>query len=74
MISSRNPLCPFLCGATRFAADFYLYMLARWDLDRDGLLAKRPKLAAFMAAMRAHPAVDPGLAGQRSPADTEASG
>jgi glutathione S-transferase len=70
----EETLCPFLCGATPFAADFYLYMLARWDLDRDGLLAKRPKLAAFMAAMRAQPAVDPVLAAQRRPADTQSSG
>ena len=69
----EETLCPFLCGTTPFAADFYLYMLARWDLDRDGLLAQRPKLAAFMAAMRAHPAVDPVLAAQRRPADTQAS-
>ena len=70
----EETLCPFLCGATPFAADFYLYMLARWDFDRDGLLAKRPKLAAFMAVMRAHPAVDPVLAAQRRPADTKVSG
>ena len=55
-------LCPFLCGATPFAADFYLYMLARWDLDSNVLLDKRPKLAAFMAAMRAYPMVDRVLA------------
>ena len=70
----EETLCPFLCGAKPLAADFYLYMLARWDLDRDGLLRKRPKLAAFMAAMRVHPAVDPVLAAQRRPADTQATG
>ena len=70
----EETLCPFLCGAKPFAADFYLYMLARWDLDRDGLLGKRPKLAALMAAMRVHPAVDPVLAAQRRPVDTQATG
>ena len=70
----KETLCPFLCGATLFAADFYLYMLTRWDLDSNVLLDKWPKLASFMAAMRAHPAVDPVLAAQRRPADTQASG
>ena len=69
----EETLCRFLCGATPFAADFYLYMLARWDLDRDGLLAQRPKLAAFMAAMRAHPAVYQVLSKQCRPANTPAS-
>ncbi len=61
----EKTLCPFLCGAKPFAADFYLYMLARWDFDRDNLLAKRPKLATFMKVMRADPAVDPVIAAQR---------
>lgn len=70
----EETLCPFLCGETPFAADFYLYMLAHWDLDRDRLLATRPKLAAFMSAMRAHPAFDPVIAAQRRPAATQSGG
>ena len=70
----EESLCLFLCGATPFAADFYLYMLARWDLDSNFLLDKRPKLAAFMAAMWAHPAVDRVLAKQCRPCNTLASG
>ena len=49
-------------------------MLARWDLDSIVCLINEQKLAAFMAAMRAHPAVDRVLAKQRRPADTPASG
>ena len=58
----EQTLCLFLCGETPFAADFYLYTLAHWDLERDRLLATRLKLAAFMSAMRAHHAVDPVIA------------
>ena len=70
----EETLCPFLCGATPFAAYFYLYKLARWDLDSNVLLDKRPKLAAFMAAMRAHPAVDLVLPKQCRPSNTPAGG
>ena len=61
----EETLCPFLCGKEPFAVDFYLYMLTRWDLERDVMLSKRPKLAIFMEAMRAHPAVSPVIAAQR---------
>ena len=70
----EKTLCPFLCGATPFAADFYLFMLARWDLDSNVLLDKRPKLAAFMAATRAYPMVDRVLAKQCRPLNTPVSG
>ena len=58
-------LDPHLCGASVTAADFYLYMLTRWDLDKPALVARRPKLAAFIAAMRAHPSVDAVIAKQK---------
>ena len=58
-------LNPFLCGAAVTAADFYLYMLTRWDLDKPTLAATRPKLAAFIQAMRTHPSVDAVIARQR---------
>ena len=60
-------LNPFLCGAEMTAADFYLYMLTRWDLDRDALLVDRPKLAAFINIMRAHPNVDAVISAQKRP-------
>ena len=58
-------LNPYLLGETITAADFYLYMLTRWDLDRDALVAARPKLGSFIKAMRAHPSVDAVIAKQK---------
>lgn len=58
-------LTPFLCGSEMTAADFYLYMLTRWDLNRDALVADRPKLSAFITIMRAHPSVDAVISTQK---------
>ena len=58
-------LHPYLCGDTVTAADFYLYMLTRWDLDRAGLRNGRPKLTAFMELMRAHDSVARVIANQK---------
>lgn len=58
-------LDPFLCGTTVTAADFYLYMLTRWDVDRTGLVANRPKLATFIQSMRRHPSVAAAIAAQK---------
>ncbi len=30
----ENLLNPYICGETLTAADFYLYMISRWNLDR----------------------------------------
>jgi glutathione S-transferase len=58
-------LDPYLFGDSIMAADFYLYMLLRWDLDKPALVAERPKIAAFMTAMRGHPSVDRVITAQR---------
>jgi len=59
-------LNPFLCGEDITAADFYLYMLTRWDLDRDRLVRDRPALAAFIKTMRERPTVDTVIARQKA--------
>jgi len=60
-------LDPCLCGDAVLAADYYLYMLTRWDLDRDALIAERPRLAHFIRMMRADPTVDSVIARQKRP-------
>ena len=59
-------LNPFLCGDDITAADFYLYMLTRWDMDRDALVRDRPALATFIKTMRARPAVDTVITRQKA--------
>ena len=53
----ERELSPLLCGNLLTAADFYLYMLMRWDLHKDKLFEGRPKLHSFFGVMRKRPAV-----------------
>jgi glutathione S-transferase len=50
-------LSPYLCGDEITAADFYFYMMCRWDMDKDAMREGRPKLASFISRMRDHPSV-----------------
>ena len=60
----EDQLSPNLLGDDVCAADFYLYMLTRWEPHKDQMRTGRPKLTAFCEAMRAHPIVDAVLARQ----------
>ena len=60
----ENQLNPYICGDTLTAADFYLYMLHRWDTDKTALRQGRRKLTALLEELRAHPVVDAVLASQ----------
>ena len=60
----EDQLSPYLLGQNVCAADFYLYMLTRWDPQKDQMLANRPKLAAFCDKMRGHNVVETVLAKQ----------
>ena len=60
----ENQLNPYICGDMLTAADFYLYMVHRWDTDKTALRTNRPKLAAFLAEMRDHPVIDKVLSSQ----------
>jgi Glutathione S-transferase len=53
----ENELAPFICGDVLTAADFYLYMLLRWDLHKDMLFDGRPELRSFFEVMRKKPSV-----------------
>jgi len=55
---------PYVCGSTLTAADFYLYMLSRWDLNKAAMRESRPRLSALLDEMRARPSVDSVIAGQ----------
>ena len=57
-------LAPYICGEMLTAADFYLYMLSRWDFDKAGIRANRPKLDALLTELRARPSVSDSLAAQ----------
>jgi glutathione S-transferase len=57
-------LAPYICGADLTAADFYLYMLSRWDLNKTAMRANRPKLNALLDELRARPSVIETLAAQ----------
>ena len=57
-------LNPYICGVDLTAADLYLYMLSRWNLDKAGMREGRPKLAAHIDTLRAHPTIDATLASQ----------
>ena len=54
----ETQLDPFLGGAAPMAADFYFFMMTRWAPDPDLVREGRPKLAAFIDAMRFHPTVE----------------
>lgn len=60
----EGQLSPNLLGGEICAADFYLYMLTRWEPNKDQMRTGRPKLAAFCEAMRQHPIVEAVLAKQ----------
>ena len=53
----ENELNPYICGDLLTAADFYLYMLMRWDLHKDALYHSRPKLKNLANIIRARPSV-----------------
>jgi glutathione S-transferase len=57
-------LAPYICGADLTAADFYLYMLSRWDLNKTAMRATRPKLNTLLDELRARPSVSETLAAQ----------
>jgi glutathione S-transferase len=57
-------LDPYICGAQLTAADLYLYMISRWNVDKTELRASRPKLAHFIDTIRAHPTIEATLASQ----------
>ncbi len=53
----EKELAPFICGNVLTAADFYLFMLMRWDLHKDILFDGRPELRSFFEIMRKKPSV-----------------
>ena len=57
-------LAPYICGRMLTAADFYLYMLSRWDLNKTAIRATRPKLNALLNELRARPSISESLAAQ----------
>jgi len=57
-------LAPYICGSLLSAADFYLYMLSRWDFDKTAIRASRPRLDALLNEIRARPSVVDTLAAQ----------
>ena len=50
-------LTPYLCGDILTAADFYFYMMSRWDMNKKIMLDGRPKLKTFINKMRTHPSL-----------------
>ena len=57
-------LNPYICGAEPTAADLYLYMISRWNLDKQTMRANRPKLAYLIDSLRERPSVEQVLASQ----------
>ena len=57
-------LAPYICGEVLTAADFYLYMLSRWDFNKTAIRDTRPKLDALLTELRARPSVSESLAAQ----------
>jgi len=45
-------LDPYLCGEILTAADFYLYMLCRWERDKGAMQSGRPRLTALLKELR----------------------
>ena len=60
----EDQLSPYLLGQNVCAADFYLYMLSRWDFNKTAIRATRPKLDALLTELRARPSVSESLAAQ----------
>lgn len=54
----ETQLDPYLAGAEPMAADFYFFMMTRWAPDSEMVTSGRPKVAAFVDAMRYHPTVE----------------
>ena len=48
-------LNPYICGEMLTPADLYLYMISRWNLDKDAMRASRPKLASALDRLHTHP-------------------
>ena len=57
-------LNPYLCGDILTAADFYFYMMSRWDMNKETMFDGRPKLKTFIKNMREHPSIDKVLKSQ----------
>ena len=53
----EKELGPYICGEVLTAADFYLYMLLRWDLHKDILYEGRSNLLFFSDIMRKRPSI-----------------
>ena len=60
----EGQLSPYLLGRNVSAVDFYLYMLTRWEPQKEQMLSNRPKLSAFCNQMRGHNVVETVLANQ----------
>ena len=60
----EGQLSPYVLGQNVCAADFYLYMLTRWEPQKDQMRTNRPKLAAFCDQMRGNDVVEAVLAKQ----------
>ena len=58
-------LNPYICGEMLTPADLYLYMISRWNLDKDAMRASRPKLASALdRRLHTHPSIAATLASQ----------
>ena len=57
-------LNPYICGEMLTPADLYLYMISRWNLDKDAMRASRPKLASALDRLHTHPSIAATLANQ----------
>ena len=57
-------LNPYICGEMLTPADLYLYMISRWNLDKDAMRASRPKLASALDRLYTHPSIAATLASQ----------
>jgi len=60
----EGQLSPFICKDLLTAVDFYLYMLTRWDLNKDNLYNGRPNLKHLTDEIRNRPTVKAVLDGQ----------
>ena len=63
----ETQLDPFLAGAAPMAADFYFFMMTRWAPEPEMVVDGRPRLAAFIEAMRFHPTVETVTVGHGRP-------
>ena len=57
-------LNPYICGEMLTPADLYLYMISRWNLDKDAMRASRPKLASALDRLHTHQSIAATLASQ----------